>query len=126
MLHTPTLLIMSSLTMDQLSISSSFFRSLSSVLQNSMTTHPLLRSSTTHDDAVEGDDNIAQQPGYVPTTEQLYQSLWDRRYTVYPLTKHHVGLGQHESRGFLPCLERIRGNFYVCISVEVETAESSK
>jgi hypothetical protein len=51
-----------------------------------MTILPLLRGSTTYDDAVEEDDDIVQQPGYVPATEQLYQSLWDHRETICALT----------------------------------------
>jgi hypothetical protein len=87
---------------------------------------PLLRGFTTYDDAAEEDENIVQQLGYVPATEELYQSLWDRRETICALTKHHLGLGQRDCCVVLPCLEWIRGSFNVCIPVEVKTAEESK
>ena len=78
----------------------------------------------TYNDALNTDKNIIQEAQHVAATKALYQKLWADRNTMSALIKHHLGLGDQASCTIAQQHQWMRGNFNVCVPVEVQSPGS--
>jgi hypothetical protein len=78
----------------------------------------------TYEIARKKDVNIINEATYPRARRQLYQKLWDQRATIQSLVRHHLRLRNEDA-----CIVEdrwIRGNFNVCIPIEVRSAGFNK
>ncbi|KAK7398606.1 hypothetical protein QQX98_012015 [Neonectria punicea] len=96
-----------------------------STLAEAMATEPTIdlldRPPITYNSALNTDKNIIHEAGHVAATETLYRKLWGEKSTIRALTKHHLGLGDHDTCTVALPQQWLRGNFNVCIPIEVQS-----
>ena len=80
----------------------------------------------TYKSALEKDINIINEATYPGARRQLFQKLWDQRATIQDIVRHHLRLRDKDACIVKAKNQWIRGNFNVCIPVEVRSASFSK
>ncbi|KAK7428361.1 hypothetical protein QQZ08_005118 [Neonectria magnoliae] len=101
-----------------------------STLPEARTAEPTIdllnRPPMTYQSALNTDQNIIQEAGYVAATETLYRKLWGEKSTIRALTKHHLGLRDGDACTIALPQQWLRGNFNVCIPIEVQSPGSCR
>ncbi|EGY22539.1 uncharacterized protein VDAG_03977 [Verticillium dahliae VdLs.17] len=82
-------------------------------------------SLITQEAALDTDKNIVQEVRHVEATKAFYRRLWAERDVMSALVKHHIGLGDQFDCFIAPQHQWIRGNFNVCLPVNVRSPGSS-
>jgi hypothetical protein len=84
------------------------------------------RFPITYESALKTDANMIHEAGYVTATKALYVALWKARPTLEALTRHHLSLSSRAICTVARPIDWIRGDFNVCIPVEVQSTGSCR
>lgn len=56
----------------------------------------LLSGPVTYGTAIKNDNNLVHEAEYVASTASFNTQLWEERYTIEHLTRHHLGLDEQD------------------------------
>jgi hypothetical protein len=80
----------------------------------------------TFESAARREDNFINKLAYETQINNLYEYLWEQRQSIEALAAHHLGLASKDTCLVLDGHTWIRGNFNVCIPVEVTSGSVSR
>ncbi|KAL2174969.1 uncharacterized protein P884DRAFT_207378 [Thermothelomyces heterothallicus CBS 202.75] len=75
--------------------------------------------SMTYEEAVEEEFNVLSRLGYSAALQTLADDLWRHRKSIEALTRHHLGLGKHDTCDVLERRHWIRGGFNICVLLKI-------
>lgn len=84
------------------------------------------RRPITYSSALRKDENIINKVAYGAAQAKLYQDLWAKRDSIEGLVRHHLKAGKQDICVVQPESQWIRGNFNVCIPVQLQSNGSMK
>ncbi|KAK4033778.1 hypothetical protein C8A01DRAFT_19324 [Parachaetomium inaequale] len=76
--------------------------------------------------AIQQDQNMIHEAGYVAAAAAFDGQLWEARHAMAALTRHHLGLGDRDVCIVTLTSRWLRGSFNVCIPIEVQSPSSSR
>ncbi|KAG7105524.1 hypothetical protein HYQ45_018533 [Verticillium longisporum] len=71
----------------------------------------LLSGPVTYRAAIKNDNNLVHEAEYVASTASFNTQLWEGRWTIEHLTRHHLGLHEQNVCVVAPMCHWIRGSF---------------
>lgn len=83
------------------------------------------RDPITLESALKKNENIVLAAVFAKATEDLYNRLWEAKYTIAVLVKQHLRL-PHADVTVFPPREWMRGSFNICVPVRIQTGNSSQ
>ncbi|KAK3303845.1 uncharacterized protein B0T15DRAFT_285932 [Chaetomium strumarium] len=73
----------------------------------------------TYEEAAEEEFNVLSRLGHSAALKTLADDLWRHRKSIEGLTRHHLGLGKHDTCDVLERRHWIRGGFNMCVLLNI-------